>query len=165
MTIDANDKDAWTNNSKDENEFVTKFGKSLGFVLNPEKNKNRGRFLPDLFSTSFNTLADVKIQSTPFITAGLHGVSSERCVTLNVMDLVRYSVYYGGKFLIYFWVRYPENSLNGVYCATCRKIVEDITFNRRHIHKYQTRDGTDGNKTHSFVLDVTVFDRVAKDVP
>jgi hypothetical protein len=58
-------------------------------------------------------------------------------------------------------MKHPENPANGVYLATCWQIMEAISLRRRKIHSYQSRDGSDGNKTHSWVLDINDFKKIA----
>jgi len=155
-----NDKQHWVDNRGDEMEFVFRYGRQLRLIMNPAKEEDR--FAPDLFSIKLGSLADLKSQREPYRTSERYGVPTERCVTLNVYDLTRYSVLYGGSFPIYFWMDHPDNRLyNGVYEATCREIMDSITFKRRKIHGYMTRDGEDGNKTHSWVLDVIDFRKVS----
>jgi hypothetical protein len=155
---DPNDKAHWVSHPEDELEFVLRFGLQLRLIMNPAKEVDR--YAPDLFSIKMGTVADLKVQKEPYRTSERYGVPTERCVTLNVYDLTRYSVYYGGEFPIYFWLDHPENANNGVYVATCREIMDSITFKRRKVHGYITRDGSDGNKTHSWVLDVSDFGRL-----
>lgn len=154
-----NDKEHWVDNWADEMEFVLRYGKRLRLTMNPSKEEDR--FAPDLFSIKLGCLADLKVQREPYRTSERYGVPTERCVTLNVYDLTKYAVHYGGGFPIYFWLDHPDNPVsNGVYEATCREIMDSITFKRRKVHGYMTRDGEDGNKTHSWVLDVIDFRKV-----
>jgi len=154
---DPNDKDHWVSHT-DELEFVLRFGKRLRIMMNPAKETDP--YAPDLFSVAFGGLADLKVQKEPYRTSENYGVRTEHCVTLNVYDLTRYGITYGKGFPIYFWLNHPQNENNGVYVATCQQIMEGITLHRRKIHGYMTRDGRDGNKTHSWVLNITDFERL-----
>ena len=154
---DPNDKAHWVSHT-DELEFVLRFGKRLRLIMNPAKETDP--YAPDLFSLSLGCLADLKVQKEPYRTSYRYGVQTEHCVTLNVYDLTRYGIAYGAGFPIYFWLYHPENENNGVYVATCQEIMDSITLNRRKIHGYITRDGDDGNKTHSWVLNITDFKRL-----
>lgn len=160
MNIPANQKDLWVANDGEESEFVSIYGRKLGLILNPAKVEDR--YAPDLYCWKYETLGDLKMQKTPYLTAVRYGVDTDRAATLNVLDLVRYGSEYGNRFLIYFWILHDPGKINGVYCASVKSIVKDICMNRRRIHEYQTRDGTDGNKTHSYVLDFTAFTKVSE---
>ena len=160
MLADPNDKQAWVENANDEVEFVSVYGKRLGVILNPAKVDDR--FAPDLYSYRYNTLADVKKQQEPFRKAmELFGIAPERCVTVNVLDVVRYAAKHGGVFLIYFWLQHPENANNGVYASSIRNLVQRIVTQRRMIHQYQTREQGGENKTHSFVISLDDLTRIA----
>ena len=156
--IDPNDKDTWVDNADEEAEFVNIYGKDIGAILNPAKIFDT--FAADLYSYRYDTLADLKVQREPYRTSGNYGVKSEFCVTLNVMDIIRYGSLHGGRFLIYFWLQHPNNPQNGVYCTSIKRLYDSITKRRRQIHAYQTRNGADGNKTHSFVLDINDLTKV-----
>lgn len=141
----------------DELEFVYRYGKKLLVAMNPAKEYDT--YAPDLFSLRLG-LADLKVQSEPYRTSDRYGVPTENCVTLNVYDLTRYGIMYGPSFPIYFWLKHPQNENNGVYVSTCKEIMDGITLRKRKIHGYITRNGEDGNKTHSWVLDVRDFSRL-----
>ena len=158
---DPNDKALWVNNAEKEAEFVNIYGKQLNLILNPAKLVDP--YAADLYNWEYETLADLKVQAEPFRSSGTtYGIPPERCVTLNVIDVVRYGALHDGRrFIIYFWLCHPESPHNGVYGVKLPTLYKDIHNLRRAIHSYQTRDGKNGNKKDSFVLDVTVFKRLA----
>lgn len=159
MTPDHNDKRVWVNNSADESLFLERYGQALGLVFNPRKTHGGDKYAPDLYCYKHNVLADLKVQRCIFREAGVrYGIEPENQLTLNVIDFAEYVVRYGYKFQLYFWVdrQAPLTTVkNGVYGASLLTVAELMREKGVKIHQYVNRDGSDGNKTHSFMLDLT----------
>lgn len=157
---DHNDKAQWVQSIAVEEEFVRLHGRALDVVINPEKYLAIGGcYAADLYNYRHHTLADLKVQRTPFLSDN-ERIPHQFCVTLNVMDVIAYGTQYGPRFIIYFWLQHPSNDANGVYAISMKSLGADLQKNRRHMHAYRGRDGSDGNKTHSFLLDVRSMEKV-----
>ena len=145
-----------------EEAFISKYGKKLGLIINPEKETNR--FAPDLLYNSGN-LADLKTQNTPFFsTRSLYKIDPTYAVVFNRKDAVRYYKNYP-NIIIYFWVEwysvayqkgdfYQEvEYINGVFKIPFRHLVEILK--KAPLHKYQQRvNDKKGNAKSSYVLDI-----------
>ena len=146
MISDNQAKDEWCRHGEVlENEFIARYGELLQLQINPEKATNK--YAPDL--THPCGIADLKTQATPFRTAGRYGIPTERAVTFNRKDAVRYYQNYP-EIHLYFWVRFLNPSV--IYTIGFDELVPILKD--APTHTYQQRKGdTSGNARESFVLD------------
>lgn len=159
---DNQNKLAWCEYSATrEVEFVERFGSALRLCLNPAKqlDEAEGKYAPDLFNYQYQRPADLKAIDTPFYTASNYGMNPQMTVTLNRKDVARYERLYP-RILIYFWVNYERSEkfgqivdeLHGIWMASFEKVLRLSLA--APVHRYQQRNGSDGNAKDSYLLDL-----------
>lgn len=162
--IHPNDKAGWCRaGERMEREFVRDMAEAgMHFKINPEKEHNP--YAVDLLMLLGDAWvpADLKRRETRFRKAGaLYGIPTTTAVTLNVADCKRYAKEEPRVWLV-FDVDYPVEVVDGAEYPAVRMIrfasLDDVRSLVRSgiakLHRYKTRDGTDGNKTESYVFDV-----------
>lgn len=165
---DLQDKGQWcVNGASQEETFVSSFGKQLGVRINPEKRVNK--YAVDLIDNN-GTLADLKVQNTPFFKAkSLFGKDPQFCVVFNKKDKERYERYYPNC-NIYFWVdwiatfydsdtEHPNSQkinvkpMKGVWQIEFQDLLKII--NKSPLHEYlQRRCDNNGNAKSSYILNL-----------
>lgn len=177
INLNTEDRDFWyaLGNEK-ELEFINNIVPQLGLniIINPEKQNDPT--VIDLYDQQNQIYCDLKVQNTPFFTAGRYMYQNDTpydptyTVTFNRMDYERYSRYYPDCD-IYFWVHwtntryrdYQVNPLTGVWRASFRDMAEAIEHNSVVLHNYQFRRNDDHNARNSYLfslLDTTIFERL-----
>lgn len=160
---DLQNKGLWCKHGATKEEvFVDVYGKELDLIINPEKATNP--YVPDLFNTKNNLLADLKTQNTPFFQAkSRFGYDPQYTVVFNSKDRLRYNKKYP-EIEIYFgldWqvVKFEGNTtikvnpLIGVWHITFKKL--DKICETAPLHNYQQRIyDTKGNAKGSYVIDL-----------
>lgn len=150
--IHPNDKAAWCEaGAEAELAFVERM-QAAGYRvrMNPDKEKDKYTYDLLLVWHGEERPADLKTRDTPFLKSKeLYGIDSAYAVTLNVADCKRYAKLYP-NIVIIFDVRYAED----VRIVTLDGLRDLYRDKRMPIHRYKTRDGEDGNKVESFVIDI-----------
>jgi hypothetical protein len=106
-----------------EKVFVSKFGKKLGIIINPQKTTDPT--VPDF--THSNGLGDLKSQHTPLFTSkAQYGIPPTFAVTFNLKDVFGYGNNGANykNFIIYFGVRWDAARI--VYDHGLEQTVEPI---------------------------------------
>lgn len=160
---DTEDKAWWCHHGLNlERSFVALCPARLGrtAVENPEKATNP--YAPDLIVN--DRMSDLKVQNTPFFSAGRYGLDPRTTVTFNRKDYERYSSLYP-NIDIYFWVDWVKTSWNdksvkhlaGIYVlpfSEVAKIIVEGAPEHFYIHR---RGDESGNAKSSFLLPLARF--------
>jgi hypothetical protein len=146
-----------------EHVFVNKVGSRFGVEMN--KDKDDSPYVPDLFQTHNQKIADLKTQNTPFFQSKQkYGISSQYAVTFNVKDYKRYSslypdiaIYFAVEWTVTKFVGYGRSQevkpMRGVWWTDLTRIKEMVKTSPRH--SYQQRVGDKkGNAKDSFIFDL-----------
>lgn len=149
-----------------EHIFVAKFGEQFSVTINPDKENDP--YVPDLFQTFDQRLADLKTQNTPLFQAQQrYGLNPQYAVTFNLKDYERYMNVYNGNVAIYFcveWIpitfvsnsgqRISVKPMRGVWWTDMIRLQNLVKT--APIHSYQQRIyDTKGNAKASYVFDLT----------
>lgn len=146
-----------------EHEFLHLFGSRFGLRLNEQKHKDPT--VPDFIHTASDRYVDLKTQNTPFFNARRYGVEPQFAVTLNKIDVDRYTRLYPGLIILYHvnWLAVkllkPDGSfievspMEGIWAASIRHI--PALCRRKNLHSYlQRKADQSGNAKDSYVLDL-----------
>lgn len=145
----------------------------LDIRKNPEKEKFPWAI--DLYDFSNNHPADLKVQNTPFFTAGKYNYGNRPydptyTVTFNQKDYANYASKHPDCD-IYFWVNWTQlaykkirvKKINGVWRAPFAKMAALIQNNSVALHSYLHRTNDDHNAKASYLFmlsDPNVFQRL-----
>jgi hypothetical protein len=161
---DLQDKQHWCRDGETlEQSFVRQFGSRLPYGINPEKITNP--YAPDLINHTSNSLADLKVQATPFFKAGvLYQIEPTYAVVFNEKDKLRYEQNYPELEIVY-WVHwlavkaqigtelFAVQPLTGIYMCGFSELKEYLKTLRIHYYRQRVND-TMGNAKGSYVLDI-----------
>jgi len=146
-----------------EHRFVDMCANHLGIdgKINPEKATDP--YAPDLVVNG--TLADLKVQNTPFFTATRYDLDPRKTVTFNRKDYERYLARYP-DIDIYFWVDWQQLSwrdssvehLAGVYKLPFQSIVQLIRRGAPEHGYLKRKFDRAGNAKSSFLLSLDDFE-------
>lgn len=159
---DAENRSEWWNKAEVwEAEFIKRFGKELGVMINPFKEINKTA--PDLICQD-SVFGDLKFQSAPFFKAkDLYGVDVQYSWSLNEVDIIDYAYKHYDKFKIYVWSSWKKDmEYKGIKVKAMSAVFEtDIQKLRRLIatspplHEYIKRKYGKDNAKSSYVLDLS----------
>lgn len=161
---DVNDKKSWIDyGDQCEFDFVKMMNKA-GFVaeINPEKTMNV--YAPDLIVNG--RVAELKTRRSPFfMSQKKYGIDPNYAVTINTRDVDRYASENPGM-MIFFWTTYNKETrygveiagIDGVWAIRMDKLYR-LTRDAP-VHKYVSRDGSGGNKTESYVVDLNDMEQL-----
>ena len=161
--MDTENRNDWYKAAeKWEVDFVDKFGKQLGIIINPSKEVDK--CAPDLYILKGSTVADLKVQRTPFfLSEKEYNIPPQYCWTFNVSDLFDYSVRYSDRLVILIWIKYDQDLENyGVKVAAEESIyatslfhLKKLVLDEGKVHHYIRRgNDTNGNAYGSHTLDL-----------
>lgn len=163
---DTEDKTWWCQHGIDlEERFVRMCNERLGIeaCINPQKSSDQ--YAPDLVVRG--TIADLKVQNTPFFTAKRYGLEPRKTVTFNRKDYLRYRSLYP-EIDIFFWVDWQQTEwkgqrvdhLVGVYRLPFQRVSLLIESGAPE-HGYIHRQGDQaGNAKSSFLLRLDDFEAI-----
>ncbi len=168
---DTEDKNWWVRHGERlELEFVERIGSEFDLDVEINPAKSHDTFAPDLILDG--ELADLKVQNTPFFTAGRRGFDPQHTVTFNRKDLLRYQELYP-RLTVVFWIEWTVTSwphanpthhvrpMSGVWTTPLDKISGLVETGRAPLHRYGRRIGdTAGNAQESYLLDLRWLDEV-----
>lgn len=159
----------------EENDFVKHIVPKLGIDLRINSEKAQNPWEIDLFDYTHNRYADLKVQNTPFFTAGryMYGgmpYNPTYTVTFNRKDYENY-IERHPDCDIYFWVYWKQltyrdisvNELYGVWRASFSRMAQKIQAGEVALHHYMHRVNDDHNAKDSYLfnlVDATVFERL-----
>lgn len=158
-----------------ENDFITKIVPQLRLDIRQNPEKDTSPWAIDLFDFTNNRPADLKVQNTPFFTAGKYryGKSSYNpcfTVTFNKKDYENYLLN-NHSCDIYFWVNWTQldykgihvERLNGVWRASFSMMASKIQSGIVALHSYIHRTNDDHNAKESYLFllsDTDVFEKM-----
>lgn len=176
---------AW--GESEEIDFVEQIVPRLGIDLRINPEKATAPWEIDLYDDTHNRYADLKVQQTPFFTAGAYrmgipGVCAAGkggsgapydpgyTVTFNRKDYENYREKHPDCD-IYFWVHWRQlsyreiqvNELYGVWRAPFARMAERIEAGMVALHPYKFRKNDDHNARDSFLFDLrdtALFERL-----
>jgi hypothetical protein len=152
---DLSDKQWWCKYGEElEREFVgIASGYGLDACINPEK--DRDKYAPDLVVDG--RIADLKVQTVPFFTAGRYGLDPQYTVTFNFKSRKQYALYYP-DIVIYFLVNWRTLEMGGVTVqplyGVWRVEFRDMKFGVLHEYKNKRKGG---NAKASYLMDLRDF--------
>ncbi|MFW6008320.1 MAG: hypothetical protein ACOCP8_03550 [archaeon] len=150
-----------------EKEFVKKIVPLLNekIIIHPKK-ENQVTYI-DLLNIDQNRVADLKVQNTPFFTAGKYNYDSQYTITFNKKDYNYYRKKYPNA-IIYFWVNwkqlqyknYKVKPLSGVWEVDFKKLQNKIENNKTPLHCYKFRKNDKKNAKKSYLFDLRTFKKI-----
>jgi hypothetical protein len=150
-----------------EKRFVQFCVQELGLAASINPAKAADPTAPDLVVNG--QLADLKVQNTPFFSAGRYGLDPRFTVTFNRKDYERYAKLYPAL-IIFFWADWKQLEwrdsrvapLSAIYQVPFATIAAKIKGGTVPEHAYQRRVGDRaGNAKSSFLLDLREFALIA----
>ncbi len=166
---DAEDKGYWCSKGEEfEKAFVEKIAPKIreNIIIHPNK-KNNATYI-DFMNLSCGREADLKVQNTPFFTAGSkYGYNPQYTVTFNHKDYVNYKDNYDNP-IIYWWVNWQQlewrsisvSPLYGIWKVDFNTMKEMIENEKVPLHGYQQRVGDSVNATASYLFDLRWFKKI-----
>jgi hypothetical protein len=150
-----------------ENDFIDKIVPLIKVDIRKNPAKKQYPWAIDLYDYTNHRPADLKVQNTPFFTAGKYMYGSnpydpQYTVTFNKKDYEHYLIN-NPICDIYFWVNWTQleykgiivNELRGVWRATFSTMVSKIQNNSVALHTYQHRTNDDHNAKDSYLFMLT----------
>ncbi|MFN2267646.1 MAG: hypothetical protein ABR533_05165 [Desulfonatronovibrio sp.] len=161
---DLQQKQQWCKDGeKLEFRFLELYGEKLGLRLNEAKHYDPT--VPDFIHTDSDRYVDLKSQTTPFFQARRYGVDPQFAVTLNKIDVDRYSRLYPGIIVLYHvnWIAVKMQGrtgsaisvepMEGLWAASIKNLA--LACRPEILHAYlQRTDDKKGNARDSYVLDL-----------
>ena len=181
--FNTEDRDKWYSWGEDfEKDFIEVIVPLIGTDIRKNPEKETCSWAIDLVDYTHKRYADLKVQATPFFSAGSskHKYCGRRynptyTVTFNKKDYEKYKQEYP-QCDIYFWVNWKQleysfpngitvrvKPLRGVWRAAFPVMCSLIEQNKVSLHAYQHRVDDDHNAKESFLFDlsdVSVFERL-----
>ena len=164
---DTEDKAWWVAHGESmEAPFVALCQQKLGIDAQINPAKSEDPTAPDLLVSG--EVADLKVQNTPFFSAGRYGLDPRFAVTLNRTDVERYTTLYP-RIVIYFWVDWLQLEwrdlavapLRGVWRANLAAVTAMIELGAPEHSYVRRRDDRRGNAKSSYLLDLQELELVA----
>lgn len=183
VIFNTEDRDQWYTWGEDyENDFIIKIVPQIGIDVRKNPEKDQFAWAIDLYDYSHQRYADLKVQETPFFSAGSskHVYRGGRydpsfTVTFNHKDYDNYRARYPDCD-IYYWVnwkqlnyRFPNGrtitvqQTRGVWKASFTRMCNLIENGEVSLHAYQHRVNDDHNARDSYLFllsDDSVFTRL-----
>lgn len=163
---DTEDKGWWLQHGEElEFKFVKLCNEHLNLEAKINPAKLRDATCPDLIVDG--VVSDLKVQNTPFFTAGRYGMEPRNTITFNRKDYERYCQLYP-NIGIYVWVDWKQTQYRGISIehlagvfhlpfSDLAKLIESPAPEHRYINRMSD---TRGNAKSSFLLDLREFTTV-----
>ena len=164
--FNTEDRDKWYVWGEGQEDFAAMISRKTGRDIQRNPEKKICPWAIDLYDYTAGRYADLKIQNTPFFTAGKYAYCGVPCdpaftVTFNREDYDNYQENYPGCD-IYFWVDWQQlvyreitvPHVSGVWRAPFTKMAERIEAGHSPLHPYLHRRHDDHNARDSFLFDL-----------
>lgn len=173
--FNTEDRDKWYSWGEDyERDFIDKIVPLIKIDIRKNPEKETCSWAIDLVDFTHKRYADLKVQATPFFTAGSskHSYCGRRydptyTVTFNKKDYEKYRRDYPGCD-IYYWVNWRQleyyysngdsvlvKPLKGVWRASFASMCDLIEHDLVSLHAYQHRTTDDHNAKESYLFDLS----------